>query len=105
MLKVELPRETNGVVVAIVVVVQGEEPAVAGVDTTCAVIVMGVLREVTEGGEDAATDVEDSVVGTVEVGWGKNRQAGLAFQLFQQLYQVQERLFLKQQELLLLLKM
>ena len=71
-MKVEFPRETNGVLVAIVVVVQGEEPAVAGVDTTCAVIVMGVLREVTEGGENSATDVEDSVVDTVEVGGGKN---------------------------------
>ena len=56
------------------VVVHREEPAVAGVDTTCecALIVMWVLREVTEGGEDAATDVEDSVVDTVEVGGGKN---------------------------------
>ena len=71
-MKVELPRETKGVVVAIVVVVQREEPAVAGVDTTCAVIVMGVLRKDTVGGGDAATDVEDSVVDTVEVGGGKN---------------------------------
>ena len=58
--------------VAIVLVVHREEPAVAGVHTTCAVIVVGVLREVTEGGKDAATDVEDSVVDTIKVGGGKN---------------------------------